>query len=181
MFVECARRLEVDNDLGALVSEYNKSEMYRWFQGAVLHVWLCLGRMYSPPIETREAMSQEMSDHFFGEVERQLVRYGVTNPLAFNREYKRLAQIFHGTCVAYDKAYQGKDDDQLARALWRNLLNQDADRFEPNESTDALVVYLKNQKLILQNCDADAFSRGVVPFSTLAVATRSRETSKKHT
>ncbi len=157
MFVQCASRLDEDPQFRAAVTAYNKSELYAWFQSALVHVWLCLGRMYSPPIEARELMSQEMSEHFFAEVERKLVHFGtrlwlrvrvcdiscpsltrtapsisgVTNPLAFNREYKRLAGIFHGTCVAYEKAYMAKDDDMFGRAVWRNLLNQDPDTYEP--------------------------------------------------
>jgi hypothetical protein len=164
MFVLCANRLAVDPEFRSVVTTYNKSEMYSWFQSSVLHVWLCLGRMYAPPVPSREIMSQEMSDHFFGEVERKLVFYGVTNPLAFNREYKRLAQIFHGTCVAYDKAYQARDDDMLARALWRNLLNQDVDTYVVGGPAEALVIYLKKQKLVLQYCDPEAFEKGKVPF-----------------
>jgi hypothetical protein len=45
-----------------------QSEMYAWFQTTVLHVWLCLGRMYAPPVEHREIMTQEMSDHLFSKV-----------------------------------------------------------------------------------------------------------------
>lgn len=166
MFQACASRLEADPALRAVVSEYNRSEMYAWFQSAVVHVWLCLGRMYAPAVEARELMSQEMSDHFFAEVERQLVRFGVTNPLAFNREFKRLAQIFHGTCVAYDKAYLAKDDDLFARAVWRNLLNQDVEQFVANSSpAEALVAYIKHQKIVLQYADPEAFVQGTVPFA----------------
>lgn len=178
MFNSCSNRLSIDTDFANAVAQYNKNPMYAWFQAAVLHVWLCLGRMYAPPVESREIMSQEMSEHFFGEVERKMVEHGVTNPLAFTREYKRLAQIFHGTCVAYDKAYQAKDDEMLARALWRNLLNQDAEKFVPGDATVALfVVYLKHQKIVLQFADPEAFQQGQVSFSPWVDATSSSNSS----
>merc|ERR1711991_613559 len=79
----CMERLEKDDDLRAAVRHYNKSDMYAWFQSTTLHIWLCLGRMYTPAIENREVMSQEMSDHFFSQVEDQLLAQGITNPLAF--------------------------------------------------------------------------------------------------
>lgn len=128
----CGERLEVDAAFGGAVRRYNGSAMYAWFQSTTLHCWLCMGRMYSPPMDHRDTMSQELSNHLFSLVEDRLLAEGITNPLAFNREYKRLAHIFHGTCVAYDKAYEKKDDELLSRALWRNLLNQDPDQWKPD-------------------------------------------------
>ena len=115
-------------------------------------------------------MSQEMSNHFFSMVEDRLIEQGITNPLVFNREYKRLAQIFHGTCVAYDKAYEKRDDEMLSRALWRNLLNQDPAAWEPEVAPELgpLVVYVKKQKVVLKFCDPVKFAQGQVPFAPFA-------------
>jgi hypothetical protein len=88
MFNTCAGRLEADPEWAKAVTAHNQSDIYAWFQSAVLHVWLCLGRMYSPPVEGRELMSQEMSEHLFNEVERRFIAMGVTNPFVYNREYK---------------------------------------------------------------------------------------------
>ena len=98
------------------------------------------------------------------------VEQGITNPLVFNREYKRLAQIFHGTCVAYDKAYEKRDDEMLSRALWRNLLNQDPAAWEPEVAPELgpLVVYVKKQKVVLKFCDPVKFAQGQVPFAPFA-------------
>ena len=166
MLDSCSDRLTQDAALSSAVTAHNKSPMYAWFQTTVLHVWLCLGRLYAPPLEQRELMAQEMSDHLFSRVEDQLLVHGITNPMAFNREYKRLAQIFHGTCVAYDKAYALHADEALSKALWRNLLNQDPASWKPDAPhLAALVAYVKRQKVVLKFCDADAFSKGVVPFA----------------
>jgi hypothetical protein len=97
MFTICAGRLEADPEWARAVTEYNKNAMYSWFQSTVLHVWLCLGRMYSPAVDGREIMSQEMSEHLFAEVERRLVRdLGITNPIAFTREYKVMCRSSFG-------------------------------------------------------------------------------------
>ena len=170
MLTVCSERLVVDKEFESAVRAYNQNDLYAWFQSTTLHVWLCMGRMYaSPPLENREIMSQEMSNHLFSHVEDQLLAQGITNPLAFNREYKRLAQIFHGTCVAYDKAYERRDDEMLARALWRNLLNQDPDAWDGEaEHLGKLVVYVKKQKVVLKFCDPLKFAEGVVPFAAYA-------------
>jgi hypothetical protein len=76
-------------------------------------------------VRADQARPQALSDQFFHKVEDKLVVHGLTNPIAFNREFRRLASIFQGTCVAYDKAYVAQDDDAFSIALWRNLLNQD--------------------------------------------------------
>ena len=162
----CSERLEVDPQLAAVVKRYNQSELYAWFQTTSLHVWLCLGRMYTPAVDNREIMSQEMSDHFFSVIEDRLLTQGITNPLAFNREYKRLAQIFHGTCVAYDKAYERKDDELLSKAIWRNLLNQNPEEWQNSKDLKDLVLYVKKQKVVLKFCDPEAFCKGVVPFAS---------------
>jgi hypothetical protein len=87
--------------------------------------------------------------------------------MAFNREYKRLCQIFHGTCVAYDKAYSSQSEEALSRALWRNLLNQDPSTWDKNKPhLPALVAYVKKQKVVLKFADPEAFARGVVPFAS---------------
>jgi hypothetical protein len=173
VMLSACERLEVDPDLRAVVTSYNKSEVYAWFQTTVLHVWLCLGRLYSPPLEQRELMAQEMSDHLFSRVEDQLLAYGITNPMAFNREYKRLCQIFHGTCLAYDKAYSQQSDEALSRALWRNLLNQDPQSWDKSSPhLPSLVAYVKKQKVVLKFADPDAFAKGVVPFAPYAGETR---------
>jgi len=172
MFNTCAARLDVDPEWAKAVTAHNQSEMYAWFQSAVLHVWLCLGRMYSPAVEGREVMSQEMSEHLFNEVERRFIAMGLTNPFAYNREYKKLANIFHGTCVAYDKAYQAKDDEMFAKAIWRNLLNQEPEKFSPNGPSDKFVVYAKHQKVLLQYCDPEAFQKGEVTFAPFVEALR---------
>ncbi len=110
-----------------------------------------------------------MSDQLFFKVEDQLIMAGITNPIAFGREYKRLAQIFNGTCVAYDKAYTAQDEEALSRALWRNLLNQDPDKWSPKAAQLPLLVnYVKRQKVILNAVSAEEFGRGVVPFTLFA-------------
>lgn len=125
----------------------------------------------------REIMSQEMSDQLFMEVEKELCAGGVTNPIAFNREFKRLCQIFNGTCIAYDKAYVAKDDIQLGKAIWRNLMNQEESLFDPdNEDVKMLVVYLKKQKMALKFCDEEKFAQGELPFMSLKETLVTRRT-----
>lgn len=179
MLTVCSERLEKDEDLRQVVMSHNKSDMYAWFQTTVLHVWLCLGRMYTPPLDHRELMSQEMSNHLFSLVESKLVAHGVTNPLAFNREYRRLAQIFHGTCVAYDKAYASQDDEQLARAIWRNWLNQDREdeqrHQQQHQQLQCLVTYVKKQKLALKFADPEKFSKGQVVFLQLKETMKNKD------
>jgi hypothetical protein len=166
----CTEQLNNDVALRRAVTAHNKNDMYAWYQTSLLHVWMVTGRLYYPPVEHKELLAQALSDQFFHKVEDKLVVHGLTNPIAFNREFRRLASIFQGTCVAYDKAYVAQDDDAFSMALWRNLLNQDPKAWDPERTPELgdLVDYVKRQKVLLNMTDPLDLERGNVVFSPFA-------------
>ena len=77
--------------------------------------------------------------------------------------------------MAYDKAYVAQDDVALAKALWRNLLNQEETLFDGNnEDLKLLTAYLKKQKMALKFCDEQKFLSGDLPFLSLRDALTKR-------
>ena len=92
-----------------------------------------------------------------------MLEFGVTNPMSFGKQIKRLGHIYHGACLAYDEGVV-EGDSVLAEAIWRNLLNGTPS--ELNIYDCALVVkYIREQKAHLASCDPKLFERGLVRFT----------------
>ncbi len=104
------------------------------FDMVVLHVWPLIDSLRGADGAMTED-GQALFDTFVDDMEQNLRTLGVSDT-AFARKMKAIAQAFYGRFDAYRRA---QDEDTLARALARNVLEDEAKADGPQAR--ALVVY----------------------------------------
>lgn len=89
-----------------------------------LHMLLALRRMRADDGALRD-IAQEITDHFFLEMDHSLRELGVGD-MGVPKRMKRLAKMFYGRAEAYSQALDKGDADELSAALSRNIWPQEA-------------------------------------------------------
>lgn len=97
------------------------------FDMIVLHVWPLIDTLRGADGATN-ADGQALFDTFVDDMEQNLRTIGVSDT-AFARKMKAIAQAFYGRLDAYRRAH---DDDALALAIARNVLEDEAKASEPH-------------------------------------------------
>lgn len=92
------------------------------FEMISLHMVLALRRMRADDGALRE-IAQEVTDHFFLEVDHSLRELGIGD-VGVPKRMKRLAKMFYGRAAAYSQALDDGDEQALAAALARNVWPQ---------------------------------------------------------
>jgi cytochrome b pre-mRNA-processing protein 3 len=90
------------------------------FEAVTLHVILVLRRLTGLPSPADE-VAQELVDGFFRHLDASLRELAVGD-LAVPKRMKKLGEAFAGRSMAYRKALNAGQDDDLAAALGRNVL-----------------------------------------------------------
>lgn len=94
------------------------------FESLSLHVVLALRALRRLPPPAGD-VSQDLVNHFFGQLEAFLREMGVGDVVVPKR-MKRMAQAFYGRAASYDDALDRGDRAALAAALGRNVRGGDA-------------------------------------------------------
>lgn len=84
-----------------------------------LHVFLAMNRL-KPDVPVLSALSQELADEFFKDVDHSLRELGIGDQ-AVPKRIKKLARMFYGRVESYASALDGNDQVALAAALTRNI------------------------------------------------------------
>jgi len=130
------------------------------FDMIVLHAFLVMHRLKGQG-EAAEALSQEIFDEMFLEMDRALREMGVGD-LSVPKRIKKMAKAFYGRAEAYEAALGEKGDDALKQALARNIFPDGA----PDEAAlDALGSYVRTNVAALSRQPLDTFLKGELAFS----------------
>ncbi len=84
-----------------------------------LHVFMAMRRMKGGD-PALSALSQEIADEFFKDVDHSLRELGIGDQ-GVPKRMKKLARMFYGRVGAYEAALDADDDAALAAALTRNI------------------------------------------------------------
>lgn len=124
-----SRRLVVDALYGEIVASARRPRFYsEWqvpdtplgrFEMLSLHLFLFLHRLHGEKGALRE-LAQEVTDHFFTDVDHSLRELGVGD-MGVPKRIKKLARMFYGRLSAYGAAIDAADRAALAAALKRNI------------------------------------------------------------
>lgn len=127
-----SRRLVLDTLYGEIVAAARRPPLYSgWqvpdtplgrFEMMSLHLFLLLHRLRGREGALRD-IAQELTDHFFLEVDHSLRELGVGD-LGVPKRMKKLARMFYGRLAAYGAAVDAADAAALAEALRRNVAPQ---------------------------------------------------------
>lgn len=123
------RRAIVDALYGEIVAAARRPGLYSdWhvpdtplgrFEMMSLHFFLVLHRLRGEDGALRE-IAQELTDHFFLEVDHSLRELGIGD-MGVPKRMKKLARMFYGRLAAYGEAVDRSDVAALAAALKRNI------------------------------------------------------------
>ncbi|MCT7375847.1 ubiquinol-cytochrome C chaperone family protein [Chelativorans salis] len=124
-----SRRRVVDALYGEIVAAARRPQLYSdWqvpdtplgrFEMMSLHFFLLLHRLRGKEGALKE-IAQELTDHFFLEVDHSLRELGVGD-LGVPKRIKKLARMFYGRLSVYGAAVDAGDETALASALKRNI------------------------------------------------------------
>lgn len=155
-------RETIERLYGAIVAQSRRAVFYTdfdvpdtiegRFEMVLLHTILVCHRLKQGG-EPEAALSQGVFDAFVDDMDRTLREMGVGD-LAVPKRMKKIGAAFYGRAAAYDAALAEPQDDALAAALARNILERDA----TDGPTAALAVYVR----------AAARTLAETPFETLA-------------
>ncbi|PYE87168.1 ubiquinol-cytochrome C chaperone family protein [Phyllobacterium leguminum] len=84
-----------------------------------LHVFLAMHRLKGENAALR-ALSQEVADEFFKDVDHSLRELGIGDQ-GVPKRMKKLARMFYGRVEAYEAAFAASDREAFAAALTRNV------------------------------------------------------------
>lgn len=155
-------RETIERLYGAIVAQSRRAVFYTdfgvpdtiegRFEMVLLHTILVCHRLKQGG-EAEAALSQGVFDAFVDDMDRTLREMGVGD-LAVPKRMKKIGAAFYGRAAAYDAALAEAQDDALAAALARNILERDV----ADEPAAALAVYVR----------AAARALAETPFETLA-------------
>jgi cytochrome b pre-mRNA-processing protein 3 len=89
------------------------------FEMLGVHAFLVLDRLKDESGPARE-LAQDLTDHFFGDVESSLREIGIGD-MGIPKRMKKLARMFYGRVASYSDALARGDRLALAQALARNV------------------------------------------------------------
>lgn len=165
------RRLVVDTIYEEIVAAARRPGLYsRWqvpdtplgrFEMLSLHLFLVLHRLRGRSGGLDE-IAQELTDHFFLEVDHSLRELGIGD-MGVPKRMKKLARMFYGRVQSYDEALEAGDSEALAKALTRNI----APGSDVWPGADALSAYTFEARAALDALDDDALLGGRLRFAAL--------------
>jgi len=129
------------------------------FDLIVLHMVVVIERL-SVIGQNAKGLSQKLFDVMFDDMDQALREIGVGD-LSVGKKVKTMARAFYGRLGAYDEAFQAGTDVAIREVLKRNVFRE-AD--VAPERLDALVVYTKAVRDVLDSTDLETFSAGAVAF-----------------
>src|ERR1051326_7473647 len=94
------------------------------FDMILLHLILFVRRLREEPAPIR-ALGQGVFDLFCRDMDHSFREMGIGD-LAVPKHMRRVAEAFYGRAAAYDRAIDGRDEEQLAAALARNIFPESA-------------------------------------------------------
>ncbi|MGA7807305.1 ubiquinol-cytochrome C chaperone family protein [Bradyrhizobium sp.] len=120
------------------------------FDLLVLHLWMVLRRLRS--VTGGGELSQALFDRFCDDLDANLREMGVGD-LTVPKRMQAFGEAFYGRSAAYDRTVS---DGTLARALARNIFNENILNGEPAENARRLAVYVEMATAALATqADAD--------------------------
>ncbi len=125
-----------------------------------LHMVLALRRMRADEAALRD-VAQEVTDHFFLEVDHSLRELGVGD-MGVPKRMKRLAKMHYGRAAAYNAALDAEDIPALAGALARNIWPKETGDARPA----ALARYALSAAAALAQQPATDIQSGELAFPT---------------
>ncbi|MFC6489928.1 ubiquinol-cytochrome C chaperone family protein [Nitratireductor sp. GCM10026969] len=165
------RRLVVDALYGEIVAAARQPRLYSaWrvpdtplgrFEMMSLHVFLLLHRLRGEEGALKE-IAQELTDHFFLEVDHSLRELGIGD-MGVPKRMKKLARMFYGRLSAYGEAVDRADAAALGDALKRNIAPDRAVWEEAGE----LASYVLDAHAILAATIGDDLRAGKIRFPPL--------------
>jgi cytochrome b pre-mRNA-processing protein 3 len=128
------------------------------FDLLVMHLWMVLRRFRSA--DRAADLSQLLFDRFCADMDANLREMGVGD-LAVPKRMQAFGEAFYGRAAAYDAAFA--DDDGLAKALCKNVLNG-----QDMENAQRLATYAKAVLAHLDGVDDAALLSGAWAFPSPA-------------
>jgi len=166
-----ARRLVVDALYGEIVAAARRPQLYSdWqvpdtplgrFEMLSLHLFLFLHRLRGEKGGLRD-VAQDVTDHFFREVDHSLRELGIGD-MGVPKRMKKLARMFYGRLAAYGQAVEAADGVVLAEALKRNIA---PDRAVWNEAA-ALAAYVLDAHREMAGLSVEELLSGKLRFAPL--------------
>jgi cytochrome b pre-mRNA-processing protein 3 len=89
------------------------------FDMVLLHLWMVLRRLRT--LDGGAELSQELFDHFCGDMDANLRELGVGD-LTVSKRMQKFGEAFYGRSAAYDRALEA-GAEPLAQALCKNILD----------------------------------------------------------
>ena len=126
------------------------------FDMIALHMFLVLERMRGQG-GTSENVRQQLTDHFFLDMDRSLREMGVGD-LSVGKKVRKMAEVFYGRVAAYDTAGR-EGPEALVNALARNVY---ADATSPH--AEGLAEWVKSARDSLADQSPDRIVQGEVRF-----------------
>jgi cytochrome b pre-mRNA-processing protein 3 len=137
------------------------------FDMVILHTYLVVARLRHGG-ETAEALSQDLFDHMFRDMDQALREMGVGD-MGIGKRIQKMAAKFYGRGDAYDAGLEADDDMVLQEAIARNIF---AAQEAPMEQVAALAGYMRaaRQELATQSLDDICAGRLRFPAPDVAAA-----------
>jgi cytochrome b pre-mRNA-processing protein 3 len=127
------------------------------FDLIVLHLFLVLDRLRME--EGYEDVSQDLTDHFYKDMDRSLREMGVGD-LSVGKKVRKMAEACYGRLLAYGKA-MAQDDAELGEAIARNVY---AGRGNGMGAVE-LTAWTRKAHALLRGQSAERIVAGVIQWS----------------
>ncbi len=128
------------------------------FDMLVLHLALLCRRLGTADAGA-QALNQGVFDMFCTDMDHSLREMGVGD-LSVPKKMQKLGEAFYGRLGVYDRALAADDDEELAAALARNVLDEPA----PSARARRLAAYVRAAARTLDATDAAVLRDGKLSF-----------------
>jgi len=129
------------------------------FDMVILHTYLVVARLRDGG-EPEEALSQDLFDHMFRDMDQALREMGVGD-MGIGKRIQKMAAKFYGRGEAYDAGLASGDASVLEDAVSRNVF---AAQQAPKEQVAALAGYIRAAQAHLASQPLDAICAGQLSF-----------------
>lgn len=134
------------------------------FDMVIIHAMLVVRRLRQQPSKVEAALSQELFDYMFKDMDRSLREVGVGD-MSIGKHIKKMAKAFYGRAGEYEES-MGQGEQALADALKRNI-------YRASTPTDAqvqlLVQYVRAAETALSAASFDDVAAAHVPWPPVRV------------
>ena len=132
------------------------------FDMITLHAYLLLRRLKDGD-KTSADLAQAVFDVMFDNFDENLREMGVGD-IAIGARVKKMASAFYGRVAAYDDGLARADNEELSKALERNLYKDVA---VEAENLQAMAKYLRSQDESLESQATETIISGRVSFGSI--------------